>query len=260
VSQGELRVPIEFRRNYSTQDEEATIDGAVWLIDHMCGHVGLKDLGNTEVLDFGCGVRFSQAFLNRGVPIKRYVGVDAYGEMIDYLQANVSDPRLEYVHVNAHNDLYNPTGEIMSEQTTLPIDGQRFDLICLFSVFTHLAPHDYVSMLKLLRRFAKPDGRLFYTLFIDEETQGGHGLMDKLPRALRESTDPELQQKLASAPPAAPREPVPFRDVSPDKPLLAAMYSREYALDLVEGTGWRVLDVFPPDVHLQHHIVCAPLE
>jgi len=43
VSQSELRVPIEFRRNYSTQDEEATIDGAVWLIDHMCGHVGLKD-------------------------------------------------------------------------------------------------------------------------------------------------------------------------------------------------------------------------
>jgi len=28
----------------------------------------------------------------------------------------------------------------MSEQTTLPIDGQQFDLICLFSVFTHLAP------------------------------------------------------------------------------------------------------------------------
>jgi SAM-dependent methyltransferase len=257
MSGTELRVPIEFRRNYATQDEEATIDGAEWLIAHMCAHLGAPDLGSTEVLDFGCGVRFTQAFLNRNVPVKRYVGVDAYGEMIEFLRANVSDPRFEFVHVNAHNALYNPTGEIMSERTSLPIDGQRFDLVCLFSVFTHLAPHDYVSMLKLLRRFAKPTGRLFYTLFIDELTEGGHGLIDKFPRALGASTDPELKQALASAP-AARREPVPFRDLSPKKPLLYALYSREHALELIEGTGWEVLDLFPPDLHLQHHIMCAP--
>jgi len=55
----------------------------------------------------------SQAFLNRAVPIKRYVGVDAYGGMIDYLQANVADPRLEYVHVNAHTISTTRHGEIM---------------------------------------------------------------------------------------------------------------------------------------------------
>jgi SAM-dependent methyltransferase len=244
MSAAELRVPIEFRRNYATQDEEATIDGAEWLITHMCAHLGVPDLGDTEVLDFGCGVRFTQAFLNRGVPVKRYVGVDAYGEMIEFLRANVSDPRFEFVHVNAHNALYNPTGEIMSGQTSLPIDGQQFDLICLFSVFTHLAPHDYVSMLELLRRFVKPTGRLFYTLFIDERTDGVHGLIDKFPRALGASNDDP--------------EPVPFRDLRPNKPLLYALYSREHALELIEGTGWELLDVFPPDVHVQHHIMCAP--
>jgi hypothetical protein len=27
---------------------------------------------------------------------------------------------------------------------------------------------------------------------------------------------------------------------------------------LIDGTGWKLLDVSPPDAHLQHHIVCAP--
>ena len=259
MSSAELHVPVEFRRNYSVEDEEATINGAVWLINHMCEHLGVPDLGETEVLDFGCGVRFTQAFLNRNVPVKRYVGVDAYGEMIEFLRANVSDPRFDFVHVNAHNALYNPTGEIMSEQTSLPIDGEKFDLICLFSVFTHLAPHDYGTMLRLLRRFVKPTGRLFYSLFIDEKTAGGYGLIDKFGRALRESTDPELKRALANAGEAAGPPPrLPFRDVSPNKPLLYALYSREHALELIEGTGWEVVSVSPPDVHLQHHIVCAP--
>ncbi len=259
MSAEELHVPVEFRRNYSVVDEDATIDGAEWLIGHMCEHLGIPDLGAADVLDFGCGVRFTQAFLNRNIPVKRYVGVDAYGEMIEFLQANVTDPRFDFVHVNAHNELYNPTGEIMSEQTSLPIDGQQFDLICLFSVFTHLAPHDYATMLKLLRRFVKPTGRLFYTLFVDEETEGGYGLMDKFPKALSASTDPELRRAMSKATPAERRkEPVPFRDMSPNKPLLFALYSREHALELIEGSGWEVLSISPPDLHLQHHIVCAP--
>jgi hypothetical protein len=31
-------------------------------------------------------------------------------------------------------------------------------------------------------------------------------------------------------------------------------------MELIDGTGWEVLDVWPPDVHLQHHIACAPKE
>jgi SAM-dependent methyltransferase len=259
VATPELHVPPEFRRNYAIDDEEATIDAAVWLIAHMCEHIGVPDLGATDVLDFGCGVRFTQAFLNHRIPIKRYVGVDAYLEMIEFLRVNVADPRFEFVHVNAHNALYNPTGETMSEQTSLPIDGRQFDLLCLFSVFTHLAPHDYVSMLKLLRRFVKPTGRLFYTLFINEETAGGHGLVDGLGRRLRASTDPKVKEAMWESLRSAPRDgPPAFQDLDPSRPLLYALYSREHALELIEGTGWEVLSVSPPDVHVAHHIVCAP--
>ena len=112
-------------------------------------------------------------------------------------------------------------------------------------------------MLRLLRRFVKPDGRLFYTLFINEATEGGHGYIDRLTEWLdvAVSTDPMLKEALAAR--GADREPPDYVDTNPNDPLWVALYSRRHALELIEGTGWRVLEVAPPDVHLQHHIVCA---
>jgi SAM-dependent methyltransferase len=261
VNGAPLHVPSEFCRNagkkVALEDEDAVIDGAVWLIEHMCRHIGTPDLDGLDVLDFGCGVRFAQAIVNRGLAIKRYVGVDVHREMIDFLTANVSDPRLEFVHLDAHNALYNPTGQPLSKLTVPEIEGRRFDLICLFSVFTHLAPPDYAAMLRLLRRFVKPDGRLFYTLFINERTDGGLGYVDRLSAAIATSQDPGVKERLASV--VRKREEIPdFRDADPREPLLVALYSRPHAMELIDGTGWEVLDVSPPGVHLQHHILCAP--
>ncbi len=251
----ELVVPSELCRN-AIGDPEAVVDAAVWLIDHMCEHVGVPDLARREVLDFGCGVRFTQAFLNRAVPVRRYVGVDVSHAVVEFLRSNVSDPRFEFFHLDAQNDLYNPTGQPLSEMTVPEIEGQRFDLVCLFSVFTHLAPDDYRAMLRLLRRFVRPEGRLFFTLFINEETEAGYGYVDKLSRAMAASDDPRLKDALESQ--VGRREPPDFEDADPAQPLMVALYSRRYALELIDGTGWDVVSVSPPDAHLQHHIVCAP--
>ena len=252
----ELAVPSELWRN-QVRDPKAVVDAAVWLIDHMSEHVGVPDLGDLEVLDFGCGWRFTEAFLRRGVPIGHYVGVDVSRPVVDLLQQNVSDPRFEYFHLDAHNDRYNPTGQPLAETTIPEIEGRQFDLICLFSVFTHLEPADYVAMLILLRRFMKPTGRLFYTLFIDEQTEGGHGYVDRMASVLETSTEARVHEKLASTM-ANRSDPVDFRDLDPTRPLLVAMYSRRHAIELIEGTGWDLVSVSPPDLHLQHHIVCAP--
>jgi hypothetical protein len=56
------------------------------------------------------------------------------------------------------------------------------------------------------------------------------------------------------------REPPEFEDADPTKPLMVALYSRRQAIELIEGTGWKLLSLSPPDVHLQHHIVCAPAD
>jgi SAM-dependent methyltransferase len=119
-----------------------------------------------ELLDVGCGTKVVKTLLDNSMPIGRYVGIDASSEVIEWLQANVSDPRFEFHHLDAHNAMYNPEGIDLASFELLPVGPRRFDLICLFSVFTHLAPHDYVAMLRLLRRHAKPDARLLFSLFL----------------------------------------------------------------------------------------------
>jgi SAM-dependent methyltransferase len=256
-SHGPLRVPPRLRRGARRGDEDAELASAVWLIDHMCGHLGIDDLGDSEVLDFGCGVKFTQALINRQLPIKRYVGIDVQPEMINYLQRHVGDPRFEYHHLDARNVLYNPGGVQLSDTMPLPIDGQTFDVICLFSVFTHLAPHDYRTMLKLLRRFAKSDGRLFFTLYVGERTPGGHGLMDSWSKILGRVRHEDLERHLEKHPETA--EPITtFRDLDPTRPLNWAVYSEGYARELVDGTGWYALSLSPPDEYIQHHFLCAP--
>jgi SAM-dependent methyltransferase len=258
----QLHVPEQFRRGQLSGDEEASVASARWLIEYMCERLGLADLGSSDVLDYGCGVKFTQAILRYGLPLQHYVGVDIYGEMIDFLAHNVDDPRFEYFHVNSQNDLYNPEGEPFSADMAMPIDGRDFDVICLFSVFTHLAPDDYVAMLRLLRRFVRPDGRCFFTVYFDEVTPGGYGLIDSIvagmQRTVQVRPDSPVAQRLAAAAEDAPPAPR-FRDLDPANPLKWALYSRDYAIELVEGTGWAIEAVCLPDVHIQHHMVLRPV-
>jgi SAM-dependent methyltransferase len=247
-------IPPSLRRSAIT-DELATVKGAVALLEQLCDLVGVNDLARCDVLDVGCGVKFTQAILNHDVPIGSYTGVDVYAEMIEFLRSNVDDPRFEYHHVDVRNELYNPDALPMTPHTDLGIGDRMFDVICLYSVFTHLSPSDYMTMLKVLRRHIRADGRLVYTLFIDELTDEGYGLMDSLQRTVAEG----MTDLRSSAAANAPRRVVPFRDVDPSRPLTYALYSREYAHELIGGNGWKPLQLVPPTEHAQHIFVCRPV-
>jgi SAM-dependent methyltransferase len=250
-----LNIPLKFKRG-AYRDHETTIESAVFLIRYTCDRLGVVDLTGWGVLDVGCGTKFTEAFLDRGLPVGSYVGVDVCAEMIDFLQENVRDLRFEYRHIDVRNERYNPDAPAMTEDTDLGLGDRRFDLICLFSVFTHLAPHDYRMMLRLLRRYVRPHGRLIYTLFIDELTDGGYGFVDSIDRTLASRVEPvsdvDLRVKQAA------RDVKPFVDLDPYRPLLRALYSREYARALIDGTGWTPLELLPPNEHAQHHFICAP--
>jgi SAM-dependent methyltransferase len=232
-------------------DDEAIRYGASG-IEHMCRVLGLDDLGDTEVLDVGCGFSFTLALINRSLPVGRYVGVDVNEEMVEFLRGNVDDPRFEYYRMDTHNEMYNPNGEPLEKTTMLPFGPRQFDLICLFSVFTHLAPEDYVNMLEMLRNYVKPDGRLFFSLYIDELTEAGHGLMDGIVR--RGHRLGHTAGKVDT-----------YVDLHPVTSLEWAVYSERFARELIEGTGWTVLSLSPPEADpsngvafIQHHFVCVP--
>ncbi len=250
-----FHVPSRFVRG-ALPNQAASIESALWLIAHICDHLDIDDLGGTEVLDVGCGVKFTQALLSSSLPVKAYVGCDVDSELISFLRNNVDDPRFQYVHLDAHNARYNPRGTALTDATILPIGERSFDLICLFSVFTHLAPHDYAAMLKLLRRYARPDTRLLFTLYLDELTEGGHGLMDGFARMLA-NTEAGVRHDVAKRVESMSGH-RDFRDLDPSRPLLWAVYSEGYARGLIEDSGWTVLSLSPPGRYIQHHFVCAP--
>jgi SAM-dependent methyltransferase len=239
----ELIVPPRFRHDYPSRQWMSRSGPAS--IDYICELLGIEDMGDVDILDVGCGTKFTESFLNHRKPVGRYVGVDVDAEMIEFLRENVEDPRFEFHHADIRNARYNPDGEKLTESTRLPgTEGRDFDLIWLFSVFTHLDPHDYRAMLHVLRRCIRPDGRLFFSVFLDERSEGGHGLMDSVARALGDEAVGNTEG---------------FRDLEPNNVLAYALYSREYAVGLIDGTGWEVLMLGPPTEFVQHHFTCRPV-
>ena len=242
-------------------DQDEWMISAVALIDLLARSFGRTDLADTSVLDVGCGTRFTKAFLERGVPIGRYVGVDASTEVVDFLRVNVTDPRCEYHHIDARSDLYNPTGQPLRTIERLPVGEERFDIICLFSVFTHLRPDDYRAMLELVRPHAAPDGGLLFSLSVERELDPG------IEAALGE----HLAQRVAEADPAAiaaierelerrqALETDGYLDQVPERPLRNASYTESRARALIEGTGWEVVALHPPEPpYIEHYFVCRP--
>ncbi len=258
VSDLTLEVPKGLRRGKLRWNQQRSVASGVELLQLMATSLGHASLANVSVLDVGCGCKFTQAILDRGLPVGQYTGIDVYADMIEFLRAEVSDPRFAFHHINTHNAMYNPEGIPLSAETTLPVEQGSFDIVCGFSLFTHLAPHDYVSMLKVLRRYVKPTGHLFFSLFINEETPGGLGRVDRFKKAMQKADQARLD-KYRSGFETTQREGIPdFLDAIPEQPLRVAMYSREYALKLVEGTGWRIDSVNDPLEHIQHYMICSP--
>lgn len=213
----------------------------------LCDVAGFDDLGEKAILHYGCGAKMSKLYLENDLAVKRYVGVDSSSELVGFLQSAVTDKRFEYYHVNIYNEMYNREGIELAGIESLPFQGELFEVICLFKVFTHLAPHDYKPLLRLLRPHASENARLVYTIFLNERTTGGHAMMDKWGPVIEEYGDIPPGTALPD-----------FVDFFPDKPLKAAVYSRSYAMELVKDTGWKVEEVRDPAPHVQHAFICVP--
>jgi SAM-dependent methyltransferase len=217
-----LDVPGRFWRT-AQADETAWLDSARHLLDLLARTAGRPDLGDVALLDVGCGTKFTKVLLEEDRPIRRYVGIDVDPALIEFLRGAVDDPRFAFHHLDAHNAMYNPGGTPLGDFTALPVGDERFDVLGLFSVFTHLAPHDYQPLLRLLRAAAEPGATLVYSIFI------------------------------------GPDDGPDFVDLEPDRPLQRAFYREDHARALVEGTGWRVEALHPPELpHVQHYFVCRP--
>lgn len=218
-----LVVPKEFNRNAPNIAVVGPEKTGATLINLVIEELGLKDLRDVDVLDVGCGVRFTQAIINCDIPIKSYSGIDLHEPLIRYLQQHVTDPRFTYRPWDVHHRMYNVTGQPkLTRESRLPFPGD-FDLIWLFSVFTHMDPEHADSLLAILRRHVRPAGWLFFSAFIDPDLEG-------------------------------------FEDRAPDTPLLHAYYGETLMRRLLGANRWEVLALHPkdPERYIQHYFVCRP--
>lgn len=194
------------------------------LIAYMCERLGAPSLAGLDVLDFGCGVRFADALVNRRLPLGTYTGIDVDGEMIDFLATHVEDPRFTFAHIDARNPKYNPRGVPLQHDSPLPVAGRAFDLICMFSVITHQVPDDAAAIFSILRRYVRQDGALFFSAHLRE---GG----------------PD------------------YGEHNPDSPTALSIYSPRLLTSLLTQAGWSVESIEPEaprGLPILDSLVCSP--
>lgn len=130
------------------------------------------DLGVTtssRILDIGCGVgRLPIGLRAQLGALPRYTGVDVDAGVIRWCRRHINDPAAAFVHLDLANERYNPSGQSITGSFRLPMTNESFDVIYLYSVFSHMLMPDVMAYLHEFRRLLAEGGTVFLTAFIEE--------------------------------------------------------------------------------------------
>jgi len=149
---------------------------------------------DSDLLDFGCGIgrlaKFAIPYLVSG----SYTGVDVAPTMIERARAAFGSTgagcRVRWaVQTEAHFEFR----------------AESFDMICAFSVFTHLEHEDTFRYLADARRIVRPNGRFVFTCLPIQSPWGQRAFLDSarddLPERWRKvrnvATSPDLIASVA---------------------------------------------------------------
>lgn len=127
---------------------------------------------NSSILDVGCGQgRLAIGLIESKRKIKYYRGVDVQQVSIDWCQKFITerDPTYQFTHLDVMNARYNRKGKSMEKDFRFPFKKGEFDIIYLFSVFTHMIAEDIRIYLKEFKRVLAPSGKIFLTAFIEKD-------------------------------------------------------------------------------------------
>lgn len=151
------------------QNDEYFLMSAQKEADRLVKYFGLTL--NSRILDVGCGVgRLAIGILSRIGEIQHYRGVDVSKRSIRWCQRYITrrHPSFQFIHIDVKNLRYNPRGKAINIDFRLPFDDKKFDLIYLFSVFSHMIKEDVKVYLKEFQRLLAPSGKIFLTAFIED--------------------------------------------------------------------------------------------
>lgn len=125
----------------------------------------------SAVLDVGCGVgRLPIGILDQVGGIRAYRGVDIQSKSIQWCKRRIErvHPSFQFRLVDVQNRCYNPKGSPLDCSFRLPFDDSSFDIIYLYSVFSHMMLDEVRVYLGEFRRLLRSDGKVFLTAFLEE--------------------------------------------------------------------------------------------
>lgn len=135
----------------------------------------VADLGVTgasRILDIGCGVgRLPIGLRLRLGRIPPYTGLDVDAGSIGWCRRHLAAPGVSFVHLDLANERYNPDGGELRPDYELPLPAASYDVIYLYSVFSHMRSADVKLYLREFKRLLEPDGQVFLTAFIEEDVE-----------------------------------------------------------------------------------------
>lgn len=124
---------------------------------------------SSRVLDVGCGVgKLAVAmthYLDKG---GCYEGLDIVPDAIEWCQRQIVGPHgnVHFTLADVYNKEYNPKGRVRPTDYRFPYDDETFDVVALYSVFTHMLPDDVDRYIGEIARVLKKNGHIFATYFI----------------------------------------------------------------------------------------------
>ncbi len=173
VRHGALRLPPAALRRCTTEfkDDEYFVESAVAEARKLVEHCGLTTA--SRVLDVGCGPgRLPVGILGRLGSIGTYQGIDVDEQAIAWCRRWIEPEHddFRFTHLDIHNDRYNPTGAVrLDDRFRFDFDDGCFDVIYLYSVFTHMTVRDITIYLAEFRRLLAPGGRVFLTAYLEDD-------------------------------------------------------------------------------------------
>ena len=160
-----LRPGVSDRR-----DDARYVESAGKEVDRLVADLGLTE--ESSLLDVGSGPgRLAIGILSRIGGIRRYCGVDVSEDSTRWGWKYITSqhPNFQFLHIDVENTRYNPDGAASDSDFSFPFGDGEFDIVVLYSVFTHMMTEGVRTYLKEFARILRPDGRIFLTAFLEED-------------------------------------------------------------------------------------------
>ena len=125
----------------------------------------------SRILDIGCGQGRLPIGILRVIGEINYIGIDIDRKSISWCKQYIEskDPSFKFKHLNIYNERYNKNGVKIDGGFCFDVAENSFDIIYLFSVFSHTTEEDMRAYLKDFSRILDKGGKIFFTTFVEND-------------------------------------------------------------------------------------------